>query len=98
MHAELRAMEHSERSDLLEELVVSRFRAALLMEEDEELELDVSYFDLGLTSLRLTEMRSELEALFGVDLDATVLFNRPTVEQLLDYLGSALSQPAEPVV
>ncbi|ABW15128.1 phosphopantetheine-binding [Parafrankia sp. EAN1pec] len=80
-----------ERHDEVEHLVVAYFKEALMMTASDELELDTSFFDLGLTSLRLGELRKKLEARTGVDIDATVLFNQPTVGQVVDYLDGKLS-------
>ncbi|KOG64520.1 hypothetical protein ADK76_08695 [Streptomyces griseoflavus] len=83
-----------ERRDALEEKVVTQFKEALLMGEDEELEMDTSFFDLGLTSLALGAMRKQLEDQLGVTIDATVLFNEPTVGRLVEYLAAAPPAPA----
>ena len=64
------------------------------MDGGEELPLDQGFFDLGLTSLRLSEVRAHLEELLDISIDATVLFSQPTVEQLVPYLTDALSIPA----
>lgn len=61
------------------------------MDEGEELPVDVGYFDLGLTSLRLSEARTRLEESLGIPIDATVLFGQPTVEQLVSYLTDIFS-------
>ncbi|MFE2626223.1 acyl carrier protein, partial [Streptomyces caelestis] len=45
-----------------------------------------------LTSLRLNELRKELEGLLGVAIDATVLFNQPTVGRLVDHLAVPADQ------
>lgn len=82
----LQSLPRSDRRDALEELVVREIKTVLLMEDDDELPMDSSYFDLGLTSLRLTEIRQELERQLGRGLDANLLFNRPTVGQLLVHL------------
>ncbi|WP_327256268.1 acyl carrier protein [Streptomyces sp. NBC_01244] len=87
----LRELPRAEMHDALEALVVTRFKRVLLMDDDEELALDSSYFDLGLTSLRLAELRKGLEALLGVEIDATVLFNKPTIDELVGHLGAKLS-------
>jgi hypothetical protein len=76
--AQLTALPRSERRDALEALVAREFRTALLMTDDEELPLEVSYFDLGLTSLR------------SRGINANVLFNSPTVGRLLSYLADEL--------
>jgi len=89
----LREMRRQERRDALEELVVTSVKGLLLMEDGEELPLDQGYFDLGLTSLRLGELRAYLQEQLDLEIDATVLFSRPTVEQLVDHLTDALSVP-----
>ncbi|WP_328926895.1 acyl carrier protein [Streptomyces sp. NBC_00190] len=87
----LRELPKAELRDALEALVVTRFKRVLLMGDDEELALDASYFDLGLTSLRLAELRKGLEDALGIEIDATVLFNKPTVEEPVGHLGAKLS-------
>jgi acyl carrier protein len=82
----LRALPLSERRTALEELVVTEFKATLLMTDDEELPLDGSYFDLGFTSLRITEIKDRLEDVLACGISANVLFNQPTVTQLLEHL------------
>lgn len=77
----------AERLERLEAMVVAEFRAALLLEPDEPLAVDAPYFDLGLTSLRITEAKQRLERLLGVSISSNVLFNRPTVAQLTAYLA-----------
>ncbi len=72
--------------------MIAQFKSLLLMPEDEELRLDASYFDLGLTSLRLTEIRQRLEDALDIGIDATVLFNRPTVGDLVTHLTDLLSR------
>jgi acyl carrier protein len=76
----------SERRDALEELVVNEFREALMMTDDEDFGTDVGFFDLGCTSLLILDIRKRLEAMLGYSISATVLFNRPTVERLIEHL------------
>jgi acyl carrier protein len=81
----------SERRDALESVVLAEFRATLLMDDDEDLPLDESFFDLGFTSLRVTEIKQRLEDLLGCAISTNVLFNSPTVDQLMEHLtGGAL--------
>lgn len=82
----LRDLPRSELAEEIESLVLEKFRAVLLMDESEELPVDVSYFDLGLTSLRLTEIRQSLEQLLDLSINVNVLFNEPTVAHLVDHL------------
>ncbi|SCF38422.1 acyl carrier protein [Micromonospora mirobrigensis] len=88
--ARIAALAPSERRDALEALVAQEVRTALLMTDDEELPHDVSYFDLGMTSLLITEVKSRLERLLGRTINANVLFNQPTVGRLLDHLAEDL--------
>jgi acyl carrier protein len=75
----------------VENVVLRMFREYLLMTEDEDLPIETSYFDLGLTSLRLSEIRERLERRLGLAINANVLFNEPTVQRLISYLTDALA-------
>ncbi|MFG2000478.1 acyl carrier protein [Spirillospora sp. NPDC048911] len=77
----------SERRGELEELVITEFKTTLMMTEDDELPLDMSYFELGFTSLGLTEIKERLETQLGRPVSTNVLFNSPTMERLLSYLA-----------
>lgn len=77
----------SERREGLEELVVTEFRITLMMTDDEDLPFDMSYFDLGFTSLRITEIKERLETQLGCRISTNVLFNSPTMERLIAYLA-----------
>lgn len=86
--ARLAELPRPERREFLEELVVAELRDTLLMTaEDEELDPRTSFFDLGLTSLRLTEVKQRLETLLACGIDANTLFNSPTIEALVDHLA-----------
>src|SRR5262245_57454422 len=87
------SLPRSEREAALESIVVQEFKNVLLMTDDEDLPPDESFFDLGLTSLRLTEAKEQLESRLGGAISATHLFNNPTVERLLDYLMSDVLAP-----
>lgn len=80
------ALPRSERRDALQELVVNEFKSTLLMPADEELPADESFFDLGFTSLRITEIKQRLEMLLGRPISANMLFNNPTIDALVTYL------------
>ncbi|EFE72591.1 MULTISPECIES: acyl carrier protein [Streptomyces] len=94
---QLRELPAHEIREETEALVEELFKAALLMEADEELPLQISYFDLGLTSLRLTRLKQQLEELLELTIDTNVLFNEPTVEYLVLHLTDLLagSSPAD---
>lgn len=78
----------SERAALLEALVVTEFRAWLLMTDADALPLDESYFALGLTSLGAVEIQERLESILGRRIDSSSLFNNPTIGHLLLHLRS----------
>jgi acyl carrier protein len=77
----------SERRDGLEEFIVTEFRATLMMADDEDLPFDTSYFELGFTSLRITEIKERLETQLLRQISTNVLFNSPTMERLIAYLA-----------
>ncbi len=85
---DLLALPAHERTEALESVVVTEFRAALLMGPDEQLPLDKAFFELGLTSLRITDVKRRLEDRLGCDISANALFNRPTVRELVAYLST----------
>ena len=85
---ELLALPAHERQDRLQEILVEQFQRALLMDAGEEFPPDESYFDLGLTSLGLSEVKERLEERLDCEISTTTLFNSPTVDQLMSYLMS----------
>jgi acyl carrier protein len=85
---ELRELPRSERREALEELVVAQLRATLLMEDDEELSDTESFFDMGLTSLLIADIKERLEQTLACSISANVLFNSPNVRRLVDHLAT----------
>ncbi|MGC5345298.1 acyl carrier protein [Streptomyces sp. DT24] len=83
---QLRKLPGSERRARIEELARTEFRAALLMTDDEDIPLDQNYFDLGLTSLRVTETKQRLEERLGCVIDTALLFSAPTLGRLVEHL------------
>ncbi len=73
--------------DFLTGIVLTPFKDALLMTEQDELPLDENYFDLGLNSLRVVEIKTGLEELLGREVDTGLLFSQPTVRQLIGHLA-----------
>lgn len=85
-----------ERRSGIEEMIIAEFRATLQMEPDEPLPTDTPYFELGFTSLRLVETRRRLEKLLGITISSIVLFSRPTLAELTDYLAEEVLPGAVP--
>lgn len=77
----------AERRAGLEDFVVAEFRSSLMMADDEDIPFDISYFELGFTSLGITEIKERLETQLGCSVSTNVLFNSPTMEQLIAYLA-----------
>ncbi len=60
-----------------------------------QVDLDSSFFDLGLSSLRLVQLKGELEDEFGLLLDSTSPLDFPTVRALAGHIAERLQpQPA----
>jgi hypothetical protein len=57
---ELLQLPRAERRTLLEATVTAEFKSTLLMSVGDELPLNANYFDLGLTSLRVVEIKQRL--------------------------------------
>ncbi|MFE6775887.1 acyl carrier protein [Streptomyces sp. NPDC057702] len=91
----LRGLPDAERRARIAELAQEEFRAALFMEPGEEVPLDGNYFDLGLSSLRLADIRQRLEEELGHTVETAALFASPTLGHLVDHLARAVS-PAPP--
>jgi len=77
--------------DEVERLATAVFRDALLAPDDEELPADQTFFELGLTSLRMVEVRERLEEMFGVEIATVALFDHPTIDGLSGHLVDLLS-------
>jgi acyl carrier protein len=82
----LESLPRSERRDALESFVVAEFKSTLLMTADDELPREQSFFDLGLTSLGLTEVKQRLDTLLGRAISTNSLFNQPTMAALITQL------------
>jgi acyl carrier protein len=82
----LQSLPRSERRDALESFVVAEFKSTLLMTAEDELSREESFFDLGLTSLGLTEVKQKLDTLLGCAISANSLFNQPTMTALITHL------------
>jgi hypothetical protein len=88
--ARLLALPRAERREALAELLVAEFRAVLRFPDDQEFPRRTGFFDLGMTSLRLTEVRQRLVRLLGTRLRVETMFEHATVDSLLDHLVDAV--------
>ncbi|TQS21635.1 hypothetical protein FLX08_10535 [Microbispora hainanensis] len=91
---QLPTLARADRERLLERVVLQEFRNHMFMEESEELDTTKTYFDLGLTSLQLTEVKEALERRLDCEVDTTRLFNNPTIAHLLEHLDDVVTRSA----
>lgn len=70
-----------------EDRVAAAVRRVLGMRPDQRLPRGRGLFELGLDSRGAVELRAELEAAFGIEMESTVVFEHPTVEQLTTRLA-----------
>ncbi|MEV7795253.1 type I polyketide synthase [Streptomyces sp. NPDC087512] len=92
----LAALPADQRREALSELLVGEVATVLGYGEDEEIDVDQSFKDMGFDSLAGVELRNRLTAATGLRLSATLVFDRPTVPDLVDHLleDPALLSPA----
>lgn len=93
----------SERQELLIEHVHATFIQTLGLHPSERIGLRQPFFDLGVDSLVALEILNHLQKSLQCSLPATFLFDYPTLESLVHYLGNTMgvfesleTLPAEP--
>ncbi|MEO1376749.1 MAG: beta-ketoacyl reductase, partial [Cyanobacteria bacterium J06635_10] len=75
----------SERRHLLEIHLRNQISQILGFQPD-EIDAEQGFFDLGMDSLTSVELKNRLQKSLGVTLSSTVIFDRPNLNALLDYL------------
>ncbi len=86
----LAALPTAERRGALADLVIAEFLATLDLPADTDFPRRTGFFDLGMTSLRLTEIRQRLTRLLGGHVRIEALFEYATMERLLDHLAETM--------
>ncbi len=87
---EILALPKAGRRAALEELVIAEFADILGLPDGEEFPRQTGFFDLGMTSLRLTEVRQRLTRLLGDQVRVETLFEHATMDSLLEHLVTAV--------
>jgi polyketide synthase 12 len=84
-----------ERRRAVKEMLLSELVAVLGAAATAAIDPELAFKDLGFTSLTAVELRNRVGEASGVHLPATLLFDYPTLELLVDYLLERLSDGAE---
>ncbi|HEY0932439.1 MAG TPA: type I polyketide synthase, partial [Trebonia sp.] len=85
-------------ASIVRDLVRGHVAAALGHGTAAAVGMDVAFSELGLDSLTGVELRNRLSAETGLRLPATLVFNRPTVNGLSDYLLGELAPAPDQVL
>ena len=87
---EILALPKAGRRAALEDLVIAEFAEILGLPGGAEFPRRTGFFDLGMTSLRLTEVRQRLTRLLGDQVSVETLFEHATMDSLLEHLVTAV--------
>jgi acyl carrier protein len=79
------------------DLVCAHVATVLAHSPDDVIREDKSFRDLGFESLTAVELRNRLNAVTGLRLPATVVFDHPTPRALADHLVESLVGRRQPV-
>ncbi|NEP12525.1 MAG: type I polyketide synthase [Symploca sp. SIO2C1] len=86
LREQLEAAPVSERKELLTTQMRSEIAKTLGWTDIQKIGIRQPLFDLGLDSLMATELKNRLESSLGTSFSATLLFDYPTLEALVEYL------------
>jgi len=82
-----------DRTAAVYDLVRAEVADVLGLGDPDRVEDDRGFMDLGFDSLTAVELRNRLGAVTGLPLSATLLFDRPTPQDLAAYLAGELAGP-----
>lgn len=80
-----------ERAVELELILMREIRHVLHMSEGEQLSIDASFFEMGLTSLTLNDVKQNVETRYGLEIGTNALFNAPSIRDLASYVDRVIS-------
>jgi acyl carrier protein len=84
------ALPKAERTAAIEDLVRQQVAAVLHLDDVEMVDPDVQFVQLGLDSLMAMELRSALQNSLRLPLPASVAFDYPTTESLVEFIDQQL--------
>ncbi|WP_433073808.1 type I polyketide synthase [Dactylosporangium sp. CA-052675] len=90
LRAALTGLDGPERTRMLADLVRTQAAAVLGFASMRSIDEDRGFLELGFDSLMAVEFRNRLNAVTGLRLPSTLIFDRPTSAALADYLASTL--------
>ncbi|MCP4262403.1 MAG: SDR family NAD(P)-dependent oxidoreductase [Planctomycetes bacterium] len=79
------------RRDILMTSIRAEIARVLELSSPEQIQPRQRLFDLGIDSLMAVELRNRLKTILGHTLRATLMFDYPTLESLVDYLSQELA-------
>lgn len=81
-----------ERGDLMRQKIEGYVRKIMLIKEDETVDRDEGFFELGLDSLTALELKTFLQKdlLNRIEINSTEIFNYPTINRLSKYVLESL--------
>ncbi|MET1254636.1 acyl carrier protein [Aliikangiella maris] len=80
----------SDRKEEIQRYLSSEFKKSLFMQENEEIPLHTSVFDLGLNSLGAEALKQTFESTLNCQIDTVDFFNHPTIAHLTERLYNEL--------
>ncbi|HVY15657.1 MAG TPA: SDR family NAD(P)-dependent oxidoreductase [Rhodopila sp.] len=83
------------RHGMVVDLVAKQVRAVMELPEDDPLDSERGFFDLGMDSLMTVALKARLEELFGIALPSTLAMDFPSVEALAGYFTGLVSGTPE---
>ena len=79
---------------VVEDFVRKEVAAVLRLAADDPVPPETGFFDLGMDSLMLVELRRRLERWSGLSLPSSVTFSYPNLQVMSDFLASELRKPS----
>ncbi|MFB9465566.1 acyl carrier protein, partial [Streptomyces cinereospinus] len=90
LKAQLAELAEPEGARLMLETVRGEVAAVLGHDSVTEIDVEAELMDLGFDSLTAVELRNRLNALTGLRLSSTLVFDYPTTQELAEYLHTEL--------